>query len=412
MNPIAPRIRGDPLDVPSLKSWWRRFIRVFLESSYTADGDAEDVGARCFAEDHSLSPFLEGATSKFLYIHDHLLPFVQRYSEDDCVRMLTCPPQYIQQQTIEFAQKMANGGIRLPTVTESEDGAQTTSEFEERLRATHKAVPSGCRIRTSVITKLNEIPGVKVIASTKGKVSKVDNFNRYIEQFPFLFKRVQLFDQYIKLQIDLAKFETLMTKYGNQHFGRFEDWGQIWGQLDRAQREPELDSDSDTDCVVRGRTQTWETCLDETIDFEKTVKYSTSGADTRQTMLDRYIHRHRKDGKIDGCYSTIKVSYYSLYGIPSRWYGYGPCAQKLSRESRRHCFEDHAVDVDFTNCHSRLFMRDAVRRTGLLNGYQIWHKFNANPDVWKNFLQDYFEIDAGDAKKEVLRIFNTGNQHK
>eukprot|EP00972_Heterocapsa_arctica_P096410 14222624-Heterocapsa_arctica.AAC.1 len=55
---------------------------------------------------------------------DFMLPFMQKYSADDCRRMLMNPSDQINTATLSFVQQMANGGVRPPTPPSEAPGTQ------------------------------------------------------------------------------------------------------------------------------------------------------------------------------------------------------------------------------------------------------------------------------------------------
>ena len=54
MNMLTPAIHGDPRNVQSLKSWWRRLIVLNLGAAFSSDPDEVDVNNKVFAEDSEL----------------------------------------------------------------------------------------------------------------------------------------------------------------------------------------------------------------------------------------------------------------------------------------------------------------------------------------------------------------------
>ncbi|CAK0823124.1 unnamed protein product [Prorocentrum cordatum] len=91
LNFALPIVVGDPRDPPSLKSWWRRLLVVPVESSCSAPPAEVRVGDRVFLDDSTLSPFLGSRVARHIYMWYHLLPFLQKYSADDCRNFILLP---------------------------------------------------------------------------------------------------------------------------------------------------------------------------------------------------------------------------------------------------------------------------------------------------------------------------------
>ena len=145
-------------------------------------------------------------------------PFLQKYTPSDCVAVLLNPPTKIQRATGRFVEKMANGGM-----TPFDDEADTTGidvpdKREEIARFVHTHTPPGPLVRAYQVAALKGVPGV-ARKSAKGKKTRCDYFNEATQEFPYLFRRTSNSDNYLKLAVDLIKFDWSMNKYGANQFG-------------------------------------------------------------------------------------------------------------------------------------------------------------------------------------------------
>lgn len=394
VNFALPAIRGDAHDVNALKSWWRRRNVVRLESQYSSNPELLSTTNRVFEEDLTLSPFLESPIARFVYMHHHLLPFIQRFSPEDCATPIARPGDDTLDRTQSFVQQMANGGLR--PVSQTANGSdQRRGDAETILALIHGATPDGARLKPYVFQQLH----ATILAGTRERSAKNKKFNlehldEQIELFPYLFRKMSLSSVYQKLQINLEKFYTCMAQHSNAvgKFGRFEDWGETWADMDRGRGLADNDSESDED---NGATSRFDTArkaagvLRETANLQALQAYYRMGTDAKQASLTSYIDRHIAEGVHAGDHSTITVSYYRPWGLPGRMYAYGPAGQKLTKLGRAAAFDGVGVDVDFENCHSRLgfsYSKQALKNPA---SFPIWLLYNTHPKAWRQLVTEY-----------------------
>lgn len=77
MNISTPKIKADPNNLPSLKSWIRRLIVCDMDSSFSSSQNEVNVESRVFEEDDSLKKFLNSDVCRIAYIKHQLLPFIK-----------------------------------------------------------------------------------------------------------------------------------------------------------------------------------------------------------------------------------------------------------------------------------------------------------------------------------------------
>ena len=90
--------------------------------------------------------------------------------------------------------------------------------------------------------------------------------------------------------------------------------------------------------------------------------------------------------------------------------------QRLSREGRSAAFRSHAVDVDMENCHAALLLR-LLRQTYAVDSNDSVATAEAFPMLvnyveyyrdWRRFVQEYYDLSIGDAKKALNTLFYGG----
>ncbi|CAK0895051.1 unnamed protein product [Prorocentrum cordatum] len=358
-----PSVVGGPHDPPSLKSWCRRLLVIPLESSYSASPAEVRAGDRVFLDDSTLSPFLDSSVARHIYMLHHLLPFLQKYSADDCRRFISLPGQGTQDRTISFVQQMANGGkknpwmwIRRPTAAVAAGQVTALGNFCSTYAATQKHRILKPYVFQSLSPTL--LPGARG-TSVKGKKTKLQNLDDSIHAFPHMFKKPPLAGGDQKLQIDVQKFSDAMSRVEN--------------------------------CAV----------LREIVNLTQLRAYCAKGIDSRQKQLESYIQWHETKGAQEGDFSTIEVKYYRPWGLPGRTYAFGMAAQELTRQARAAAFQGHAVDVDFVAAFSRMGYREARRITHNSTTYGIWRKSILHVGAWRGFIKDYVEISDDAAKSRV-----------
>ena len=113
-NFAFPSIKGDPADLPSLKSFWRRLVVLELASNFASDVSQIDIEKRVFAEDAALTEFIQSGEAKLCYLQHHLIPFMQTHGPNECKAILRNPPEDIVRNTKRVVSMMANGGVVKP----------------------------------------------------------------------------------------------------------------------------------------------------------------------------------------------------------------------------------------------------------------------------------------------------------
>ena len=133
------------------------------------------------------------------------------------------------------------------------------------------------------------------------------------------------------------------------------------------------------------------------------------------TQLENFISRCEREGspapEIGEGWVQLEVQYYRLHDLPGRRYGFGPCAQRLSRWARAIAFGGKFLDFDMNNCHPRLLLKKALAALGKTQKwftFPVFRKYVAHYKVWRRFLMEYTGIDAKSAKKALIKIIYGG----
>lgn len=111
MNLIVPCIHGDPKKPKDLESWTRRFLVVEMHSSFIATEDDVDVHNKMFLTDPELRIFFQSGEAACIYLKKFLFPFMAKCSRSICYQYIDKPPKALEDSTLQFVLKMANGGI-------------------------------------------------------------------------------------------------------------------------------------------------------------------------------------------------------------------------------------------------------------------------------------------------------------
>eukprot|EP00972_Heterocapsa_arctica_P023043 3389906-Heterocapsa_arctica.AAC.1 len=136
-------------------------------------------------DDPTLTSFLTSPEARLAYVQNFLLPFIRRFSANDCRLMLTNPSQKIKDATLNMVQQMANGGLR--QVEQDMLGNDPLhpaqrSEAETTVRAAHKALASRLASK-SVITHIAGVPGAWNPSKNKNKKTKWETFIQATSQW-------------------------------------------------------------------------------------------------------------------------------------------------------------------------------------------------------------------------------------
>ena len=109
-NRAYPSIRGDWRNMQSLRAFWRRLAVIELGAVFTSDPTKVRIADRVF-EEKDLAAFLSGGDARLIYIRNHLIPFIQKHTADECREMLKNPSPTIVEATKRVVAQMANGGL-------------------------------------------------------------------------------------------------------------------------------------------------------------------------------------------------------------------------------------------------------------------------------------------------------------
>ena len=431
MNMVPPRIHGNPHDIASLESWWRRFLIIDLESSFVPRGATVSPGDRIFENDYSLTKFLASKEAALIYLRYFLLPFMAKHSESDAIRILEEPPQDVIAKTQGFVAQMANGGQPLDAQQANgaggdpagTPGVDEASEEARRLVERVHAHYDGERlIRIQEIERTIFIPGTMRPGKRQQK-SRADNLHEACLLYPYLLKR-----QFCKplgfrrLNLDIGKFRDMIERFGADKFGDFENWGITFDHQDALQgrsftqiggsgvvEEERLAADVSGNMVVG--------TLLETVNLERLKRalamdsacVSTEEDKKALSTMESYIRRCESEGTCYGHYCDLSVEYYLKFGMPGRRYPHGPALAKLKK-----CYRALAVDnlcfyIDQKNAVPSCAWTDAQSfLPHAEDRLSTWRLYQRYPSEWRAFLREFYELTPEDAKINITKIFSLG----
>ena len=418
-NRTLPSIKGDWRDMKKLKSFSRRLIVVEVESSFTAG--TPDPSKRVFKEDATLTTFLQSASCRLAYYQHFLLPFIQRYTAEECRQALSSPPQQILDATRKAVALMANGGIEAPGDSADGLGAGEAESAEKILRAAHAAT-SGRNVPEHIIAKLKCVPGAW--GATKKKADmKTDIFKRAAKEWPFLFLRMPCGGSYMRADFDLAKLDEVMSTYDKRCFdGYIADWGSVFTNK-KAVKESQPPEELDIDCDFFHSSDVESEdagSLLEVVNIVELENYLAEGTDKKLDVLRRTIEAFKQQVQRKGDFIEMAVRYVRKCGIPGRRHADGPSMQKNSRVARSKAFTSSIggshnadkvyFDIDIKNCYPTIFLNlllDIVGDEGLAD-FSLVVAFVKNYKEWRSMLTKYFECTEKDAKQLLIKLMFLG----
>lgn len=428
-NRTFPSIKGDYRKMDKLKSFTRRLIALELSSSFTTNPECVDVGRKVFEDDPGLTDFLAGDGARLAYIKRFLIPFIKKFSPQQCIAAMLDPPERVKQTTRRVVGQMANGGLECPAelTTISED-AETLREAEEMCRKVHAETVGERNIKSYNVGKIKCLPGVTK-PSRKSK-SKLDHFEAYVDRWPHLFTHGNDDVTFDRLDIDLPKFEQAFRELGADKFGgNWSDRNSVWVCKELLREAAAEDFEHERD-LAPGIVRTDVLELTEIVNITALAEYldDASAEDPKAREAASLVERVQTEGgRVGGDYATIQVTYYSLHGIPGRWYARGPSAQKLSRTARRAAFrvDLHAsqpsgwepfvfLDVDINNCFAtilwNLVKKEYDAEDMAVMDFPVFAAYKAHYRAWRDMLMHYTSLPLDLVKKEFFRILCHGTE--
>lgn len=109
------------------------------------------VGDRIFQNDYSLSSSLSSGEAALVYLRYFLLPFMAKYSEEDCVRILEEPPADVLQMSKDFVMQMANNESRLAAERVSQEAEAEASAEPQAAKGLVEKVHKHCSGASHII---------------------------------------------------------------------------------------------------------------------------------------------------------------------------------------------------------------------------------------------------------------------
>lgn len=333
-----------------LRSFMRRFRTIQMESSFTANADGEDIENRIFRDDPTLPEFLRSPDARYIYVHKVLIPFLQKWTDQDCVMYLKRSTPDVLEATHVMILRMANGGTEDPEDVDKRDTSgkrdERVVEAEKLVRMAHIHTLNAKFATKDSINRIKTIPGTYG-TSKKGKVSKFENFEAARNLLPFLFGPRTHKSTYPRLQINLLKLETCMDELGWESFGgSIEDWGSVWSM--KAQLEQMMSSSLNDvwydEAADQNHVQTPAGSLAETINVVRLAEMVEQlGGNANEELRDvqNLLERHRTESvarTVD--FSTIIVMYVRKHEIPGRRWAVGPSMQKCPKWARKVAFAE------------------------------------------------------------------------
>jgi hypothetical protein len=415
LNAELPYIKVASVEDHGLTPFTRRILCVDLVSRFTGDESQANVAERVYKEDPTLREFLQSPVARHIRLHQHLLPLLQEYSVVDMQNFLSDPGDDLVAATLKLVQQMAAGGMQVANGVGDEsvltDCIKVLSDF-------HKTVQvKGTVVKKYLVRTNAEIPGHQRLTARDGKPSKIDNFKKYVEKYPYLFKETDDGNGYYKLDCDLTLIDTLLEKYGKDVMGEICEHPIVFDVANFCFDMP--DQDCDDDNADNGAPMLTQMDADsaagkciEVVDLEALQTYIKT-KDKRNTAVKavaNYIKKVGRDGSTDDRFPgkvCHEVAYIRKFGIPGRRYCVGPSLQTIGREARAVACSSTSLDCDFQASIPSV-CKLLAHRYEIADDCRSLLLYVQHPQAWKSFISEYYEVNEDDAKKMILRTFFGG----
>lgn len=433
-NWAFPSIQGDPANIASLKSFWRRIIVLEMGSSFTSCASEEDPEKKVFKEEAELTSILQSGDARLCYIMYHLKPFMAKYGPDDCRRLLLDPPAAIRQKSKRVVATMANGGVDVPEGWEDES---TQEKLKAAAAVVVKKVHSQTAPRLSFKVyetgKMKVVPGVYK-PSTKNVKTKAEEFELALQRWPYLLLKEGSYDV-VRLMVDPGKIDKLLEEIGPSHVNNgYEGWGEVWEIKNSFRSVPIMENFWDPTMEMSLEEKECDTVACALKEQMNVVALAMFLSDPTNMLRDLYPgvdvpdmeiseeHKQRIQSvlsrfqeKQDGDFGEAAITYYRKHGIPGRRYPRGPAAIHLPRSCRPAAFfagpgAGLFANVDVVNSFPTLLWNKlmSVIKDEQDERFQNLHSWVRNPTCWRAFVSRYMDIPLKNAKKVLLKVFHLG----
>ena len=418
-NRTYPSVRGDWRNIQSLRSFWRRLAVIELGAVFTSDGDKVSINGRVFPE-KEMSAFLESPEARLIYVRSYLVPFIQKYSADQCRQMLKSPSQEVVLATQRVVAQMANGGLELPAAwLPAADREVLVQGAKNLLLELHAFMDNETEVKLYVLVKRKDNPLPGTITGKRHGKSREQNLRDAVSEYPYLFQ-IDKATVY-KLNIDVLRLESMLDDIGRDKVaGGLEGWGALWDLRRELHEfcEPELE----THIMDAMAAEMDAGSLTETINFVKLEEACYGQVGEKFDCARAYLERHRREGDRRSDYSTISVKYVQKYNTPGRRYARGPSAQRLSNSLKKMAFASETnvcasysqvfetFDIDVVNAFMQFLWNElcSVVGDGVEIEYGVLTAVVTNPEGFREFLANYFGVPTKAIKKQLVAILHCG----
>ena len=284
-------------------------------------------------------------------------------------------------------------------------------------------------IRIQEIERTTFLPG-SMRPGKKQQKCRADNLHEACQKYPYLLRR-QFFKPlgFLRLQVDLKKFNELLKNFGDHKFGSFESWGVVFELRtalesrnfqritgtsvdeeehgdDEAQADKDVSMMIETVCLMRLK----EVAAAELISHEEAGPDWGDDEDKQAfQLLNAYIARCEAEGRCYGIYCDLSIVYYVKFGMPGRRYPRGPALAKLKKRYRAAACDGLCFMVDQNNAVPSIGWYNAQRL--LPNADErlpTWPLYQEHYRDWRNFMTEYASLTSKEAKRSITKIFGLG----
>ena len=427
LNKAFPSIRVSSKDRRALRSFIRRFRVRTVSSSYTNDESKLDAEGKVFLDDPDLPEFLVGESARYIYAKMLLLPFLMRTTARACFDKIKNPSEAVMEATLQFVLQMANGGMQPDAGGAQSAASDVTAELQdaEKMQRLAHALLAGEAVGTcQKISRMRDIPGAWVGGhkpakkrKTSASVTKVDNFKRTRAMWPFLFATpTGGRTGFLRLQIDLALYETTMSNCGEASFGSysFSDWGSVFEMKRELANIPDMGVDA---LLVEDAQKAADEQHAGT--YKEIINITAVGEENDREPNDTVVGMlaQRRGAPRRGDWLTWSMRYVRKHGIPGRRWAKGfsiQMAPERFREKGFHCEDGSSqgdgfvfLVADLNNSLPAIMYNELMEyiQADVDDDFDVLKLFIENYQVWRVFLSEYCHVSVKEAKLMLITLF-------
>ena len=269
-------------------------------------------------------------------------------------------------------------------------------------------------LKTYDVKKIKEIPGT--FRSHCKQQSREDVLSAAVNLWPHLLNfKPNRGGGYVRLSINLEKFDMLLERFGADKFGGgFSCWESVWCCRTALKSDEDWSFFAEDSNTLASRQEVM--TMREMVNIVALQESLSEGTAQDADFLERYLRSCTRYPNSD--FGEVTIEYYRKHGIPGRLYAKSPAGQWMCKEDRAIAFQVPVgssygggakvfVKIDINNCFATLFYNELDSHIDL-DLYGTFVCYKSHYKLWRQFLSEYLNVNTHEAKKILTAIVHLG----